>query len=403
MDVAARMEVIRELCSPEGRLAGTDAERRAANGLAERLRASGRRVEVEPTYVHPQYAMVMALHCLLGVAGSLVAVAVPALGFGLVLFAATSMYLDLNYRFYLLRRLFFRRASQNVVSTGTAADRPARLILTAHYDSARTGAAFSPKRARRAARLSSRHAWVGPFRPLFWSLALLLPALGARMAGLESDAIAIFQLPFTLVLLIGIFALVDIQLSDVVPGANDNASGVATALSLAAELDSAPPRNLDVWVVLPGAEECLQEGMRAFVRSHRSELTERPTFFVNLDTVGNGDVRFQTAGGWVIAYEMDRRLVELASAIAEAGAGDDGGLGATPLAHGLAGDEMPARLAGFPAITLTCTDVDGYAPHYHLPSDTPDNVDPDALERAHAFALELIRQLDRDVGRRGVG
>jgi hypothetical protein len=132
MDVAERMEVIRELCSFERRLAGTDAERRAANRLAERLRDSGRPVEVEPTYVHPQFGLVHAAHCLLGIVGSLVAVAVPALGFGLVLFAATSMYLDLNYRFYLLRLLFFRRASQNVVSAGKAGNPSARLVITAH-------------------------------------------------------------------------------------------------------------------------------------------------------------------------------------------------------------------------------------------------------------------------------
>ena len=116
MDVERRIEIIRELCSFEGRRAGTDAERRAANRVAERLRELGRPAEIEPTAVHPQYGYVHAAHCLLGVAGSLVAVEVPALGFALVLLAATSLYLDLEYRFYLVRRLFFRRASQNVVS-----------------------------------------------------------------------------------------------------------------------------------------------------------------------------------------------------------------------------------------------------------------------------------------------
>jgi acetylornithine deacetylase/succinyl-diaminopimelate desuccinylase-like protein len=400
MDVAARMQVIRELCSFDGRLAGTDAERRAANRLAERLRESGRAVEVEPTYVHPHYGLVHAVHCLLGIAGSLVAVAVPALGFGLVLFAATSMYLDLNYRLYLVRSLFFRRASQNVVARGRADDAPARLVVTAHYDAARTGAVFSAKRARRSARLAARYPWLGPFRILFWSLALLLPVLGARMAGADSDAIAALQLPQTLVLLVGLFALVDIELSAVVPAANDNASGVATALALGAELQARAPENLETWIVLPGAEECLQEGTRAFVRAHREELAQRPTHFLNLDTVGHGDVRFQTAGGWVISYAMDRRLVELAAAIADADAERDERHRARPLAHALAGDEMPPRLAGFPAISITCTGDDGYVPHYHLPSDTPENVDGEALERAHGFALELIRQLDRDVGRR---
>ena len=41
-----------------------------------------------------------------------------------------------------------------------------------------------------------------------------------------------------------------------------------------------------------------------------------------------------------------------------------------------------------------------YAPGYHTPNDTPDRVDPAALDRAHGFALELVRALDRDVGRR---
>ncbi len=97
------------------------------------------------------------------------------------------MYLDLNYRFYLLRRLFFRRASQNVVSPGKRPGLPARVIITAHIDAAKTGLVFSEKRARRNAKLASRHSWFGPFRLLFWSLAFLLPALGARMAGVDSD------------------------------------------------------------------------------------------------------------------------------------------------------------------------------------------------------------------------
>lgn len=399
MDVAARMEVIRELCSFEGRLAGTDAERRAANRLAERLRELGRRADVEPTYVHPQYGVVHAAHCLLGVAGSLVAVALPALGFGLVLFAATSMYLDLNYRFYLVRRIFFRRASQNVVSTGANGTAPARLVIAAHYDAPRTGAVFSPKRARRAARLRERFPWLGPFRVIFWSLALLLPSLGARMAGVDSDAIAIAQLPFTLLLLVAIFALVDIQLSDVVPGANDNASGVATALALAAGLEDEPASALDTWIVLPGAGECQQEGMRSFIRAHREELAEKPTYFLNLATVGRGTVRFITAGGWVVSYAMDRRLVELATAIAEA-KNDATASSPLPLASPLAGDEMPARLAGFPAIAITAADGGGYVPDLHLPSDEPESLEPATLEGAHDFALELIRQLDRDVARR---
>jgi hypothetical protein len=311
------------------------------------------------------------------------------------------MYLDLNYRIYLVRRLFFRRASQNVVAPGQRPDAPARLLLCAHYDTARTGAAFNPKRVARGARLAARLPFpIGPFRILFWSLAALLPIIGARMAGLDSTWISLLQLPPTLVLMIGAFLLTDIELSDVVPGANDNASGVATVLSLVEELDAQPPANLDVWVLLTGGEECLQEGMRAFLRTHRGELDRETTYFVNIDTVGHGAVRFEAAAGWVITYPLDRRLLELCAAIATADQEGPDRYQAQALVHGLAGDSMPPRIAGFRATAIACLNDQGYVPGYHTPSDTPDRVDPAALDRAHGFALELVRALDRDVGRR---
>jgi Peptidase family M28 len=401
VDVAGRMDVIRELCSFKGRLAGTDAERRAANWLAARLRAGERRVDVQPTYIHPQYGLVHAFHCSVGFAGSLVAVALPPVGFALVLLAAISMYLDLNYRLYLARSLFFRRASQNVLSVGRRPEAPARVILCAHYDAARTGAVFAPSVAARGARLAARlPVPIGPFRLLFWALVLLLPILGARMAGLDSALISALQVPSTLVLLLGALALVDIELSGIVPGANDNASGVATVLSLAEELDAEPPPHLDVWVLLTGAEECLQEGMRAFVLAHRGELDPETTHFVCLDTVGHGRPRFEASAGWVVSYSLDARLNELCEAIAEADAGGEERYGAAPLRHGFAGDSLPPRLRGYPSIGITSLGEDGYVPGQHTTADTPERVDPAALERAHGFTLELIRQLDRDVARR---
>jgi hypothetical protein len=400
VDAAGRMEIIRELCSFERRLTGTDAERRAAAAMAERLRALDRKVDVEPIYVHPQYALVHALHCALGVAGSLVAIEVPALGFGLVLAAAASMYLDLNARLYLARRLFFRRASQNVVSPGANADAPARLILSAHLDAAHGGAVFSRANARRFARLArSSPLPLGPFRILFWSLAALVPLLGLRMAGVDSDVVSVLQLVPTLILLVGVFALVEIALSDPVPAANDNAYGVATALSLAAELGDEPPENLDVWVVLTGAGESLSEGMREFVRAHRSDLERPTTFFIDLDSVGFGEPRFATGAGWAVSVAMDKRLCELAAAIATADSDGDRAHRAAAYASGLGGEAVPPRLAGFRTLAITCHDPDGVVRNRHLPADVPKTINAAALDRAHGFALELINRLDADVGR----
>jgi Peptidase family M28 len=396
------MEVIRELCSFEGRLAGTDAERRAANWIAKRLRDRGRRAEVEPTYVHPQYGLVHAAHCALGFAGSLAAIAQPAVGFAVVLATAVSVYLDVNARFYIVRRLFFRRASQNVVSPGKRPEAPARVLICAHYDTARTGAAFDPKRVARGTRLAHRlPVPLGPFRVVFWSLAVLLPILGARMAGVDSGLVSLLQLPPTLILLIGVFLFTDIELSDVVPGANDNASGVATALSLAEELDSKPPQNLDVWLLLTGGEECLWEGMRAFVRARRKQLDRETTYFVVLDSVGGGAVRYETGEGPAVTYEMDPRLVQLCEAISTADRENGNRYRAEPVRNGFGTDALPPRLAKFRATAITCLADGALVPaNYHRPEDLPDRIDAGALDRAHGFSLELVRALDRDVGRR---
>ena len=394
------MEVIRELCSFEGRGPGTDAERRAAGMLVGRLRGMGRRAEVEPFFAHPQYAVVHLIHATMGVAGSLIATVEPAVGFALVLLAAVSTYLDLNTRLYLVRSLLFRRVSQNVVSPGNRPDAPARLILTAHYDAARTGYIFS-KASNRIRRLPERvRLGLGPFRLFFWvGLAPLLPIIGARMAGLDATWLSALQAIPTIVLIVAAFLLVDIALSEIVPGAYDNASGVAAVFSAADELTANPPEHLDVWVVLTGSEESLCEGSRAFVRARGKQLDRDTTYFVNVDSASFGQVAYEISQGAVISLPHDRQLIELCEALAAAGVADGGG--AMPIRHPLLDDALPPRVRRMRSITLRTTDPDGnLAPWYHTHDDVPERVDPAALTRATDFVVALARLIDRDAGRR---
>jgi Peptidase family M28 len=395
VDSAGRLDLIRELCSFQGRGPGTDAERRAANMLAVRLRGIGRRAETEPFFAHPEYAIVHLIHAAMGVAGSILATVQPAAGFALVLLAAVSTYLDLNTRLYLVRSLLFRRVSQNVVSPGNRPDAPARLILMAHYDAARTGYIFS-KASKRIRKLPERtRLSLGPFRLFFWlGLAPLLPILGARMAGLDATWLNALQAVPTIVLIVAGFLLIDIALSDIVPGAYDNASGVAAVLSAADELTANPPENLDVWIVLAGSEESFCEGSRAFVRAHRKEFDRATTAFVNVDSVSFGQVAYEISQGPVISLPHDPELIELCEALSTAGES------ARPIRHPLLDDAMPARVRRLRAITLRTTDEEGnLAPWYHTHEDVPERVDSDALTRASDFVVSLARLLDREAGR----
>jgi Peptidase family M28 len=395
VDSQGRLDLIRELCSFKERGPGTDSERRAANMLAGRLRGIGRRADIEPFFAHPEYAVVHLIHAAMGVAGSILATVQPAAGFALVLLAAASTYLDLNTRVYLVRSLLFRRVSQNVVSPGNRPDAPVRVVLMAHYDAARTGYIFS-KASNRIRKLPERtRVALGPFRLFFWlGLAPLLPILGARMAGVDATWLNALQAIPTIVLIVAGFLLIDIALSDIVPGAYDNASGVAAVLSAAEELTTNPPENLDVWIVLAGSEESFCEGSRAFVRSRRKDFDRETTAFLNVDSVSFGQVAYEISQGPVISLPHDPQLIELCEALSTAGQS------ARPIRHPLLDDAMPARVRRMRAITLRTTDEDGnLAPWYHTHDDVPERVDSKALTRASDFVVSLVRLIDREAGR----
>ena len=91
------------------------------------------------------------------------------------------------------------------------------------------------------------------------------------------------------------------------------------------------------------------------------------------------------------------QLFEIAEQIAEDD-GEDGSFSARPLALRTATDASIARSAGFPAITIACRNKVGYVPHHHQKSDTIENLDDEALERAHGFTAELIQRLDAEIG-----
>lgn len=397
------MELIRELCSIEGRGPGTDAERRAANMLGARLKRLSREAHVEPTHVHPQYALVHALHATLAIAGSVLATVQPAAGFALVLVTAVSMYLDLNTRAYLLRRLFFRRASQNVVSPGRRPEAPLRLLLVAHYDAPRSGWIFGERGLRREQRLGPRgRVLLGPWRIVFWlGVAPLLPIIGAQMAGVEGTWLSALQLIPTVVLAVSAFLLLDIALSKTTPGAYANASGVAAVLSAAERIeaeDLAP--GLDVWVVLPGGGEALAEGMRSFVRDNRERLGRERTVILNVDSVSYGSVHYETSEGAVIGTRLDGGLAEACAALAAAaGAGDSSDATAAPVRSAHVTDAQAAAIRRRRAITITGL-ADGLPPPWRRShEDTPERVVEGALTRATGFVVDLARLLDREAGR----
>ncbi|HTR72218.1 MAG TPA: M28 family peptidase, partial [Solirubrobacteraceae bacterium] len=177
-----------------------------------------------------------------------------------------------------LRRLV-RRRRITVNLIGRAGDPGAErtLVVIAHHDAPQTGILFDQTLQRRiyerAPRLVER--FKTPLPQWWFGLAgPLATLLGRRRLGLVLG-------------LLGTLLVADVLRSETVAGANDNLSGVASLVALAELLREAPIPGLRVLLVSCGAEETLQDGIRAFVGSHRHELDPETTCFVNLDTVGS--------------------------------------------------------------------------------------------------------------------
>jgi len=409
-------EEIEGLAAFEGRGPGTDAERRAAGHLAERLQELGREGELDSVDVWPNWPLTYAIHVAMAIVGSVVSVTVPLVGALLVLMAVVLTFLDAIGMAFTTRRLLGRRASQNVISRESDDDKSGDLFLVAHYDAGRGGLAFHPTlQERRAALGKLLRRNIGPLQPLFWTMVWVLICVLIRLPGIDNQILTVLQFIPTVLLILALPFLLDTALASPVPGANDNASGVATVLRLA-ERFGGQLEHFNVNLLLTGSQEAMALGMRGYLKKRKGELDDARTVFVNVDEVGRGTVRFTSREGLLVAIESHQQLLDLCEQIvedqqgddeedengddenADGGDEDDGRPAVRSMEARTSSDGYAARSAGFPAITITCKGRLDYTPGHHQRTDTPDRIDEEALERAYAFATELIERLDQTVG-----
>lgn len=380
-------ETIERLASAEGRLAGSDADRETTDFLTGELEQLGREVEVDELVVRPDHHFADAICVAIAIAGCVVSTKSAPVGVIVLLLATASMYLDLTARLYTFRSLLPRRKTRNLTSPGPKSGASARLVISAHHDAGRTGLLYSRFGGRLPGPIGR---FAGPLDFIFWTIAFALVLAAARILIGDPGWLTPLQFLTAIVLAVELLLLVDAGLAAPSPGASSNASGVAAALELVARLDADEPQKLDVHVVLTGAQEGLMLGMRDWLRKRDSQLRRQLNFFVNLDTLGNGDVRYVTAEGYAAVYEHERELIELCERVA-----DDGE--AQPQIWRRGSDGVLPAVKGHPAITICCLDESGRAPTSHTADDTAENVDPDAVERAIDYAERLIRRIDSEL------
>lgn len=178
-------------------------------------------------------------------------------------------------------------------------------------------------------------------------------------------------------------------------GADDNASGVATMLELAARLKAQPPEHSVLIVALDGEERGLL-GAREFVKAPPVPLSS-----ISLNLNFDMTARAETDGHlWVTGTYQHPNLRPVLEAVQPNGAvsfafGKD-----TPQDTGEnnwvdASDHGAFHAAG---VSFLYMGVD-YHPDYHRPSDTFERITPSVFNSATEIAIAGFRALDQALDR----
>ena len=377
------LHIIERLATPEGRVPGSEQDRRATAMLAAELESMGRRTEVEEIRVRPAWHLTFAILAALAAAGTVLSTVVPPAGAVILLLTAAAIYGDLAVGFHTFRLFTPRRTTANVTSPERRESPAARVILTAHHDSGRTGLLYAlpkPRLWRRRATLT------GPLHFLFWSVMVALVAAVARLAVDDSGALTALQFGLAVIFLTYVVLLLDVAAARPSPGASDNAAGVAAALEVGRRLAAEPLELVETWIVLTGAGDVGALGMRAWLEQHSGSLRGVPTYFVNVKGTGNGRMSHVVGEGDAILIRNDQRLVRLAERA-----------GSERHVWRIATDASAAASYGHPAITFSCLDDRGRIERSHRPSDRAENVDPEAVARATATVEAVVRLIGEAV------
>ena len=369
------------------RPSASDGERRAAEWVLAKLRELGAEPRIEAEPAHGTYWWPLGIGAALGALGGLAALrGRRLLGALLGAAGAAGIAADFPPGRRPLRRLLPRRTAYNVVCEFGPPDAKRTMVIVAHHDAAHPGIVFHPSLPQIAHRL-------GMIESVDTSPPLMAPVVGGPILA-ALGALTGSRVLSKLGVLFGVgsaAAMVDIGVRRVVPGANDNASGVVTLLAMARRLSQEPPREIRVILVSVGAEESFSEGIKAFGERHFRALPRESTFFLSIDQVGSGPHLLVLRGeGFLKMHEYPARALHLMDGVAE-----ELGIRLYPnlrIHNGTDGLEPLA--AGYETASLcACNDLKQPG-NYHWPNDVAEHVEFGTIADAVRLTEAAVRRLD---------
>jgi hypothetical protein len=285
-----------------------------------------------------------------------------------------------------LRRRLPQRSAWNVVGQIGDDEAPHTLVVFAHHDAARGSFIFDPTLPRLVFEKAPwLHDHLDRWPPLMGAV-VAGPALVAAGAALNRPRVTAAG---TAVSAACAALMAHMSRQPVVPGANDNLTGVAVLLEVARVLDGRAPDGLRIVLLSTGAEESNQDGMLAFARRHFGALDRERTTFFCLDTVGSPELVLIEGEGFLRMRDYDAGLKDLV--------GDIAGAAEVHVRRGLrftfATDALVPLRQGFRVAGLGSVNEWLVPSNYHAVTDTPDNVDLGSVAGAARIVLGLADRL----------
>ncbi|NLN93917.1 MAG: Zn-dependent exopeptidase M28 [Candidatus Hydrogenedens sp.] len=353
-------------------------EKEAADYLLERLKPLVAASDLIPFDVVSGFGKIKAAYVTEFFIVSLLAIIWPGLSFFYGLFVFV-IYLSESFGYPLLSRLMQTERGHAVGGGINQGNHKTLLVFTAYLDSAYS--------------LTSH--------PLFLRLSryLELAVRGAMVLTLAScalDMIArnqggryLFSVPLhwstaVFFLFSGVVILLSSFKVQESGGANHNASGMAALLRIAEKLQGEPVQGVATMFYLPGGHHANSRGMQFFL-STLSEIYEQ-VFFINLESVGAGELCYSASEGVLHSFACSSRLVEAADACASGWAARKVSL------RSLISNAYLPLMQGYEAISLVGLDEKNRPLHYKKEEDIVDNIDMTLIEASADLAIALARR-----------
>ena len=313
----------------------------------------------------------------------------PLLAFIICIFSLITFNNEINTK-ETISKFMPKGSSQNIIGKIPAQKYPIKkLIFVAHYDTSKSAISFHPELVKN---------FRSTFLLGYFSMVMLTSVFGISVI-LRSFDFNVFKtlcyltIPFVLVLFLFFLVMLHREIfGEYTPGANDNASGVSVLLETAKEVKKNPPEFIETCFLATGCEEAGAVGMIKFLEEYNPD--KQNTFFINIDNIGSGDLKYIMKEGILKKYASNDKLLKKASLSAQEK--PEIKVSGAPY-HLLITDATAALARNYKAMTILAMNKEGLLPNWHWHTDTIERIEKNNLLGARTLALRILYNIDESI------